>query len=77
MIVHVGDELLRFLVELVHLLRLFQVFKEGFLVRVFLELLNQLFDIVFAICILLFDCREWYARNFVFHGVVPGFSRTL
>ena len=54
--VHVGDELLRFLAEVVDLQRLFQLLKEGFLVRVAVELLNQLFDLFFAICILLFDC---------------------
>ena len=47
-VVHVGDQILRFLAELFDLLRLVQVLKEGFLVRVALELLNQLLDLVFA-----------------------------
>ena len=71
-VVHVSDDLLRFLAELVDLLRLFEVLKEGFFVRVVLEFLDQLFDIVFTMCILLFNCRERYTRNSVIHGVAPG-----
>ena len=41
--------------------------------RVALELLDQLLDLVFAICILLFGCTKGYARNSVVNGVVPGF----
>ena len=48
---HVGDQILR----------LAQVLKEGFLVLVVLELLDQLLDLVFTCCILLFNCRKWYA----------------
>ena len=73
-VIHVGDQLLRYLAELVDLLRLLEVLKEGVLV---LELLNQLFDIVFAIFILLFNCRNKYIRNSVIHGVVPGLPGTL
>ena len=44
---------------------------------VVLEVFDQILDLVFAICILLFDCRKWYARNSVVNGVVPGFLVTL
>ena len=57
-VVHFGDQILRFFAELVDLLRLAQVLKEGFLVLVVLELFDQLLGLVFAICILLFDCRK-------------------
>ena len=76
-VVHVGDQNLRFFAELVDLLRLPQVLKETFLVRVALELFNQLLDLVFAICILLFDRRKGYDRNSVVNGAVPGFPGTL
>ena len=52
-VVHVGDQILRFFAELVDLLRLAQVLKEGFLVLMALELFDQLLDLVLAICILL------------------------
>ena len=64
---------MRFFAELVDLLRLAQVLKEGFLVLVVLELLDQLLDLVFTCCILLFNGRKWYAKNSVANGVVPGF----
>ena len=73
-VIHVGDQLLRFLAELVDFLRLLEVLKEGVLV---LQLLNQLFDIVFAIFILLFNCRRRHSRNSVIHGDVPGLPGTL
>ena len=44
--------------------------------RVALELLDQLLDLVFAICILLFDCRKGYARDSVVNGVVTSFPGT-
>ena len=76
-VVHVGDQILRFFAELVDLLRLAQVLKEGVLVLVGLELFEQLLDLDLAICILLFDCRNGCARNSVVNGVVPGFPVTL
>ena len=54
----VGEQFLRFFAELVDLLRLAQVLKEGFLVLVVPELFAQLLDLVLAICILLFNCRK-------------------
>ena len=36
-----------------------QVLKEGFLVLVVLELPDRLLDLLFASCILLFNCRKW------------------
>ena len=74
-VVHVSDEILRFLAELVDLLRLLEVLREGFFVRVVLELLDQLFDFVMTMCILLFNCRKRYIRNSVIHGVATGFPR--
>ena len=47
-VVPVGDQFLRFLVELVDILRLAQVLKRGFLMLVVLELLDQLLDLVFT-----------------------------
>ena len=76
-VVHVGDELLRFLAEIVEVFRLLEVLKEGFLVRLVLELLNQLLDFVFAICILFFNYRTKYTKNSVIHGVVPCLTGTL
>ena len=76
-VVHFGDQILRFFAELVDLLRLAQVLKEGFLVLVVLELFDQLLDLVLAVCILVFNCRKWYARNSVVNGVVPSFPVTL
>ena len=43
-VVHVGEQIFRFFAELIDLLRLAQVLKERFLVRVVLKLLNQLLD---------------------------------
>ena len=48
-IAHVGDQLLRLFAELINLHRLFQVLQERLLVRVILELLNQLFDRFFNV----------------------------
>ena len=48
--------------------------QERLLVRVALELLNQLFDYV---CVLLFDCRMEYAGFSVVNVVAPGFPGTL
>ena len=76
-VLHVGDQILRFFAELVDLLRLAQVLKEGFFMFVALELLDQLLDLVFTICILLFDCRKWYAKNSVVNGDVTGFTVTF
>ena len=54
-VVHVGDQIMRFSAELVDLVRLAEVLKEGFLMFVVLELLDQLLDLVLACCILLLD----------------------
>ena len=54
-VVYVSDEILRFLADL---LRLLEVLKEGFFVRMILEHLDQLFDFVFTMCTLLFNCRK-------------------
>ena len=62
---------------LIDLLRLFDVLKDGFFVRVALELLNQLFDCVSAIRVLLFECRMGYAGYSVVNVVAPGFPGTL
>ena len=48
-VVHVGDQILRLFAELVDLIRLAQVLKEGFLVLVVLKLLDQLLDLVFRL----------------------------
>ena len=50
-VVHVGDQILRFFTELVDLLRLAQVLKEGFLVLMALELFDQLLDLFFWRCV--------------------------
>ena len=62
-VVHLGDQILRFLAELIDLLRLVQVLKEGFLVRVALELLNQLLDLVFAMNCQLPHCIGFARRR--------------
>ena len=54
-VVQVGDQIMRFSAELVDLVRLAEVLKEGFLKFVVLELLDQLLDLVLACCILLLD----------------------
>ena len=66
-VVHVSDEIMRFLAELVDLLRLLEILKEGLFVRVVLELLDQLFDFVITMCILLFNCRKTYTKNCAIH----------
>ena len=76
-VVHVGDQVLRFFAELVDLLRLAQVLKEGFLVLVVLELLDQLLDLVLACRILALDYRKRYSKCSVIHGIVTGFSVTF
>ena len=63
-VAHVGDQLLRLFAELMNLFGLIQVLQERLLVRVILELLNQLFNRFFAIRVLLLDCRmecAWYS----------------
>ena len=62
-----GDQILRLFAELVDLLRLSQVLKEGFLMLVVFELLEQLLDLVLAFCILLLDCRKRCSRYCVVH----------
>ena len=52
-----------FFAELMNFFSVFQVLQERLLVRVILELLNQLFDRFFTIRVLLLDCRKRYARN--------------
>ena len=42
---------LKELIEIVDLLRLLEVLKEGFFVRVVLELLDQLFDCLYDVCL--------------------------
>ena len=60
---------LRLFAELVDLLRLAQVLKEGFLVLLVLRLLDQLLDLVFTGCILLLEkfcnprCCYKFPRN--------------
>ena len=54
-VVQVGDQTMRFSAELVDLVRLAEVLKEGFLKFVVLELLDQLLDLVLECCILLLD----------------------
>ena len=73
-VVHVGDQLLRFLAEHVNFVRLFQVLQERLLVRVTLELLNQLLDRHCAICVLLLDYGKRNARNPVVNVSATGFS---
>ena len=72
----VGDQFLRFFAELVDLLRLAQVLKEGFLVLLVLELLDQLLVFVLAV---LFWCStaETGTRYSMIHGVVTDFSVTF
>ena len=60
-IAHVGDQLLRPFAERINLFGLIQVLQERLLVRVILELLNQLFDCFSAIRVLLLDCSMRYA----------------
>ena len=76
-VVQVGDQILRFSAELVDLLRLAQFLKEGSLMFVGLELLDQLLHLVLACCILLLDCRKRYSRSSVTHGVVTDFPVTF
>ena len=73
-VLSVGDQVLRFFAELVDFLRQTQILKEGFLVVVGLELLDQLLDLVITCSILLFDCRKRYSGNSVVHGVATGFK---
>ena len=55
----------------------FSLMQERLLVRVALELLNQLVDCVSAIRVLLFDCRMVYAGYSVVSVVAPGSPGTL
>ena len=70
-IVHVGDQLLQFFAELFNLARPIQ---ERHLVRVTVELLNQLLDRLCAICFLLLDYGKRNARNPVVSVSATGFS---
>ena len=56
--VHVGDQVFRFLAELVSLLRLSQILNGRIFVLVVLELLDQPLDFVLAYCILRIECRK-------------------
>ena len=75
-IAHVGDQLLRLFAERVNLLSLIQVLQEELLVRVILELLNQLCDCFFAIHVLLMDSRMRYAWDSLVNVAAAGFSVT-
>ena len=56
-VVHVGDQVLRFLAEHVDLIRLSQILNERMLILVVLELLDQPLDFGLAYCILRLDER--------------------
>ena len=71
-----SPQLLRLFAELFHLPRLTQVLQERLLVRVILELLNQLIDCCFAIRVLLLDCRMRYAWYSVVDVAAAGFTTT-
>ena len=75
-IAHVGDQLLRLFAELVNFFSRLQVLQERILVRVILELLNQLFDFFFAIRVLLLDCGMWYAWDTIVDVTATGFAVT-
>ena len=75
-IAHVGDQLLRPLAESIYFMGLFQVLQERLLVRVNLELLNQVFDCFSAIRVLLLDCRRRYAWYSVVDVAAAGFTTT-
>ena len=75
-IVHVGDQVLRHFAELVQLVDLFQVLQERLLVRVVLELLNQLLDRFSAIRVLLLECTLRDARKSLIDVVAAGFAVT-
>ena len=66
-VVHVGDQVLRFLAELVELIRLSQILNERFFILVVLELLDQPLGFVLAYCILRLDCRKRYSSYSVIH----------
>ena len=76
-VVQVFDQILQFFAELVNLLRLAQVLKEGFIMLVVLELLDQPLDLVLAYRILRLDCRKRYFRYFVVQDVVKDFPVTF
>ena len=77
-VVHVGDQIFRFFAELVDLLRLAQVLKEGFLVLVALELFDQLLDLVLAMLYPAARLSEsGIAKNYVVNSVVRSFPVTL
>ena len=67
------DSLLNSLISFVWL----QSWEERFLVLVVLELHDQLLELVFRMCIRLFDCWKWYAKIPVVNGVVTSFPVTL
>ena len=71
------DQLLRLFSEFINFVNFIQVLQERLLVRVALELLNQLFDCVSAIRVLLFDFRLEYAGYSVVNVDAPGFPGTL
>ena len=75
-IAHVGDQLLRLFAERIDLFSLIQVLQEKLFVRVFLELLNELFDCFSAIRVVLLDCRMRYAWYSIVDVAAAGFSVT-
>ena len=74
-IAHIGDQLLQPFAER-NLFGLIQVLQEKLLVRVTLELLNQLFDCFSAIRVLLLDCRMRYACYSFVDVAAVGFAVT-
>ena len=75
-IANAGDQLLRLFAELLNLHRLIQVLQDRLLIRVVLELLNQRFDLFFAIRVLLLDCRMRYARYSKVNVAATSFTAT-
>ena len=75
-IAHVGDQLLRLFAKRINLFGLIQVLQEKLLVRVVLELLNQLFDRFSVIRVLLLDCRMRYALYSKVDVAAAGFPVT-
>ena len=76
-VVHVGDQVLRFLTELVDLLRLSQILNERMFILVVLGLLDQPLDFVLACCVPRLDCRKRYSSYSVVRGAVTSFSVTV
>ena len=73
---HVGDQLHQLFAERMTLFGLIQVLQERLLLRVILELLNQLFDRFFAIRVRLLDCRMRCAWYSIVNVAAAGFSVT-